>query len=118
MKRLFVFPLALLLFAQCRKQDDTVKVAYNVTDHSGNHASCTITYTSDKSGASKVVSSGSGSWDSGTLLLSHNEFVSLRAEASSPVYDFTLQIFANGSLWKLDQFANPTASLEISGTLQ
>ncbi|HLG02622.1 MAG TPA: hypothetical protein VI731_03445 [Bacteroidia bacterium] len=102
-----------LFFSQCKKEE-LVKAYYTVAENSADAPSYSITYTSDKSGASTIAGSSEENWNSGSLLMEHGQFISLTVECTEPVYDFTLKIFTGGNLAAIEHFSNPARTKTIS----
>ncbi|HEU4716303.1 MAG TPA: hypothetical protein VFU15_00640 [Bacteroidia bacterium] len=117
MKRLvYFFPLFCVLLSSCRKQDTTVKIAYDIKELSSDNPSYTITYTSDKSGNSKQVSTSDPLWNSGYIELPKGEYVSLRVDCSAPLYEFRISIYQEGVSVQETELFNPRGSASVSFT--
>jgi hypothetical protein len=108
--------LVVLLFAQCKKEEP-LKVTYSVREDSMEQPSYSITYTSDKIGSSTIASSSGDYWNSDPVFLDRGQFVSLKVNCTSPVFDLVLRVYVNGFLWQEKAMHNPTASATISGNL-
>lgn len=118
MKAICIFLFCLVtLFSSCKKEPDTVQVAFIVRENSADAPIYNITFTSDMGGSSTVASNDDHYWTSGEFPLEQGQFVSLKTECTAPLYDLTLYIYVNGQLWKKEEMQNPTSSLEISGNL-
>jgi hypothetical protein len=107
--------LILFLFANCHKQIPEQKISYSVRETSVDSPLISISYTSDKSGTTTITSSSGPSWNSGTIMLEEEQFVSLTVDCSAPLYDIVLGVYVNGHLWTQKEMHNPTSSVTISG---
>ncbi|CAN5873128.1 hypothetical protein BH11BAC7_BH11BAC7_16430 [soil metagenome] len=105
----------LLLFGNCHKEDPDHKISYGVKETSMDSPTFSISYTSDKSGATTVGSSSSASWESGTIELKREQFISLKVDCNAPLFDFVLSVYVDGHLWDRKEMHNPTSSITISG---
>jgi hypothetical protein len=75
----------------------------------------TISYTSDKSGATTIASSSSSSWNSGGIILTKEQFVSMTVECTAPTFELTFSVFVNGNLWDRKVMQDPVSTMTISG---
>jgi hypothetical protein len=107
----------LFLFGNCAKQNKEMKVTYTVRETSASTPQFTISYISDKSGTSSSVNSSAENWSSAILILEKGEFVSITVDCTAPNFDFVIDIFADGALWKESEMHNPTSTITVSGTL-
>ncbi len=105
------------LFGNCQKENKDAKVIYEIRETSNDVPNYNITYTADKSGTSSTINSSSDQWTSASLVLSKGQFVSLTLDCAAPHFDFTIDIFVDGALWKETQMSNPTSSTALSGNI-
>src|ERR1700742_2999913 len=90
----------LLLFGNCTKESQDMKVSYKVRETSTNVPQFNVTYTADKSGTTSIATSSLPEWNSSDLILKRGEFVSMTLDCTSPNFDFVLDIIVDGSVWK------------------
>jgi hypothetical protein len=107
--------LILFLFGSCKKNKPEMSISYKVTESSVDSPAFSITYTSDKTGASTQATSTADSWNSGGIILEEGQFVNMTVDCHDPLYNFVVTVYKNGGIWKRTNLSNPTGSVTLSG---
>ncbi len=107
--------LFILMFSNCNKELEEFKIIYSVKETSADSPSYNISYTSDKSGGTTMANSSNATWNSGTILLDKNQFLSMTVDCSAPTFELKFSVSVNGYLWQSKVMQDPVSTMTISG---